>query len=186
MSWASTPTSAILIAHGKRAASRTPTDGFAASFRAKPTCANVPFDRYNSSPAAIMPRRGSAWDTKPPPSCSPFTCCTSNVNPPIGLRRHDVVGLAGGSIISVPGITAGDRRLAGVRVHRLVRRGGRGVAGQRSIVPDAAGKDVRVPGKRNSSHTGGGFVAVIGLPSAQFAARAFSLIQSRRRRAPAP
>ncbi len=71
-----------LIAHGKRAASRTPTDGFAASFRAKPTCANVPFDRYNSSPAAIMPRRGSAWDTKPPPSCSPFTCCTSNVNPP--------------------------------------------------------------------------------------------------------
>ncbi len=63
---------------GKRAASRTPTDGFAASLPAqKPTCANVPFDRYNSSPAAIMPRRGSAWDTKPPPSCSPFTCCTS-------------------------------------------------------------------------------------------------------------
>lgn len=88
--WACGPTSAIRIPLGKRAASRTPTGACAAGYPAAPMSQTSPQINSYRSLRSTITHHESASALKPPPRSSP-KCCISNVNPPTGLRRYDVV-----------------------------------------------------------------------------------------------
>src|ERR1700739_650413 len=88
----SIPSSAIPIALGRKAALRTPTGVSAAFFLVKQTCVTTHHARSRPSLAAVTPPHENALASRPRPNYSPATCCTSDVNPPADLRRHDDEG----------------------------------------------------------------------------------------------
>ena len=84
---ASNPTSAIPEPHGKKAASKTPSDASDAACPEKPTQQPCPpnMSTPSSAPATTHPENASP--SKHPPK--PSTRCTSNVNPHPGQARGD-------------------------------------------------------------------------------------------------
>src|SRR6185437_8801203 len=91
----STHSSATLIAPGRKAVSRTPTDVSAASFLGKPTCATTHPTKSTPSLADVTQRHENALASRHPPNYSPATCCTSNVNPPPHFRGDDSKNIGG-------------------------------------------------------------------------------------------
>src|SRR6202789_1619099 len=88
---ASTPTSAILTALGKRAASKTPTAGSDDFCRVEQICSSA--RRSRSTPSldnATIPR-ANALASKLQLSYSTIICCTSNVNPPPSNHADDKI-----------------------------------------------------------------------------------------------
>src|ERR1700733_6658264 len=88
---ASTPTSAILTALGKRAGSKTPTAGSDDFCRVEQICSSA--RRSRSTPSldnATIPR-ANALASKLQLSYSTIICCTSNVNPPDPKNWNDGV-----------------------------------------------------------------------------------------------
>ena len=87
--WLSRLSSAIPILPGRKAESRMPSAVCADPFLERltwlpcPMTISPPCSRLTTIPHV------SAWTIKPPPRYSGTTCCTSNVNPPSGLRRND-------------------------------------------------------------------------------------------------
>src|SRR4029077_4477545 len=84
----SKPSSAIPTPPGKRAASRMPSAGCAASCRARPTSQpSQPVAFAVSLPLTTTPRANALTSARPP---SPLlNCCTSSVNPPPAHSLHD-------------------------------------------------------------------------------------------------
>src|SRR6185312_9520150 len=93
----STHSSATLIAPGRKAVSKTPTDVSDASFLGKQTCATTHPTKSTPSLADVTQRHENALASRHPPNYSPATCCTSNVNPPYGVRKDE----AGNNVTSV-------------------------------------------------------------------------------------
>jgi IS30 family transposase len=86
--WRSTPSSATPTRHGKRAASRTPSDACAASCPAKPISQrSQTADSVAWSPLTTTPLANAL--TSAPRLRPLLKRCTSNVNPPPRLRGDD-------------------------------------------------------------------------------------------------
>src|SRR5277367_6575113 len=85
----SKPSSAIHTALGKKAASKTLTEGSAASCpeRSIYSTSAKPISRQSLIATTTHPENVSP--SKPQLSYLPSTCCTSNVNPPSRLRGND-------------------------------------------------------------------------------------------------
>src|ERR1700747_1569519 len=100
----SKPSSAIPTPPGKRAASRMPSAGCAASCRARPTSQpSQPAAFAVSLPLTTTPRANALTSARPP---SPLlNCCTSSVNPPPCFRRDDISDAR--SVLQKPPAAAG-------------------------------------------------------------------------------
>src|SRR3546814_8100968 len=89
---AGTPTSATRAPHGKKAASKTPSAGCAATSPEKPTsttCQPKP-STPSSQTTTTLPENASASELQPKPSYR----CTSNVNPhPDQVRGDELFGV---------------------------------------------------------------------------------------------
>src|SRR3954463_244925 len=83
------PSSATPTAHGKKAVSKTPSDGCADTCRAKPTSTNSPPDKSRPPPQPTTIPLENASTSIPPPRHSKPNCCTSNVNPHSRFRGND-------------------------------------------------------------------------------------------------
>jgi hypothetical protein len=82
------PSSAIRTPLGRKAASKTPSAACAASSPARPTspCCRKSSSSPSSAPTTTHRENALTSERQPRPS---YSCCTSNVNPPSGLRRND-------------------------------------------------------------------------------------------------
>ena len=85
----SEPSSAIPTPLGKRAASRMPSAGCAASCPVRPTWQRYPTAAFAGSWQLTTTPRANALTSRHPPRPSP-KCCTSNVNPPPRFREDDI------------------------------------------------------------------------------------------------
>src|SRR5215210_1504363 len=84
----STPSSATRTRRGKRAVLKTPLEGCAALFPARPISPHSRTAASVISSPSITTLHENALTSKPPPRLS-AKCCTSSVNPPPCFRRDD-------------------------------------------------------------------------------------------------
>src|SRR5438128_1291691 len=87
------PFSATLMHRGRRAALKTPSDACAEDCRGKLIWPRCPINACSPWCVPIITLRESVLTTKPRQRFSAVTCCTSNVNPPFGIR-YDGEGFA--------------------------------------------------------------------------------------------
>src|ERR1051325_9968590 len=83
------PFSATLMPRGRRAGLKMPSDACAEDCRGKRIWLPCPINACSACFVLIVTLRESALTTKLLRRSLPVTCCTSNVNPPSGLRRND-------------------------------------------------------------------------------------------------